>query len=208
MKVKDVFLKTLKKVNREGIDNVIQMLENLGFFNAPASIKFHGNYPGGLAEHSINVYEQAMYIWKIEQKVRPEAVSDITEENIIISALLHDICKSELYKPVKKWKKDDENNKWFQYDTYEKVYSDFPFGHGEKSVIRLLNCGFKLTESEMLAIRWHMGGFDISEYQDSRKCFDSAADKSSLVAIIVSADWLATRIKEKEIIQNDSGTTE
>lgn len=203
MKLKDYFIETLKKVDRKGIDTVISMLEEKGFFEAPASTKFHGCYPGGLVEHSINVYEQSMYLLKIEQKVRKDVVKDITEDSIIIASLLHDICKSDLYHLTKKWKKD-ENNKWIQYDAYEKRYEDYPMGHGEKSVIMLLRCGLHLTNDESLAIRWHMGGFDLSEYQDAKKCFETASDKYPLVAIIVAADWLASRIKEKEIVQDET----
>ena len=203
MKLKDYFIETLKKVNRQNIDVVIENLTKGGFFEAPASTKYHGNYPGGLVEHSVNVYEQAAYLWRLENKVRKEAVKDITEENIIIASLLHDVCKMDLYHLTKKWKKD-KNDKWIQYDGYEKDFNLFPMGHGEKSVITLIMWDFHLTESEMMAIRWHMGGFDISDYQDARRSFETAADKYSLVPIIVAADWLASRIKEKEIVQDET----
>lgn len=203
MKAKDSFIEILKKVDRFAINTVIENLTNGGFFEAPASTKYHGDYPGGLVEHSLNVYEQAMYLWKIEQKVRKDVVKDITEENIIVASLLHDICKMDLYHLTKKWKKD-ENNKWIQYDAYEKKYEEMPVGHGEKSVIRLLSWGLTLMEQEILAIRWHMGGFDLSDYQDARRCFETAADKYALVPIIVSADWLASRIKEKEAKVDDN----
>ena len=40
----------------EKIDLLI-WLDNHGFFNAPASTKYHGNYDGGLADHSLEVAE-------------------------------------------------------------------------------------------------------------------------------------------------------
>ena len=202
MSLKDNFIQILKKVNRDSIDTVIVKLTEGGFFEAPASTRYHGNYPGGLVEHSLNVYEQAMYLLKIEQKVRKDVVKDITEENIIVASLLHDVCKMDLYHLTKKWKKD-ENNKWIQYDAYEKKYESMPLGHGEKSVIRLMSWGFPLQEQEMLAIRWHMGGFDLSTYQDSQRSFETASEEP-LVALIVAADWLASRIKEKDVKADDN----
>ena len=52
------FLSILRdKVHRDGIENLIQWLEDSDFFVAPASTRFHGNYDGGLCEHSLNVYD-------------------------------------------------------------------------------------------------------------------------------------------------------
>ena len=196
------FKNLLIMTKRENIDKVISNLEDIGFFQAPASTKFHGNYDGGLVEHSLNVYTQARYLLEVAKRIRPDVASTIKEDNLIIASLLHDICKSKLYYKIKKWRKD-ANNKWEEYETYEKSYKDLPIGHGEKSVIMLVNWGFKLTEDEILAIRWHMGGFDINEYQDSKLSFNAASEKP-LTAIIVAADWLASRIKEKEIVQDET----
>lgn len=40
------------QVNRPGADDLLEWLESAGFFTAPASTKYHGEYPGGLVEHS------------------------------------------------------------------------------------------------------------------------------------------------------------
>ena len=53
--LKKEFCELLRSTNREGVDYVIEDLESLGFFDAPASTKFHLNYDGGLCEHSLNV---------------------------------------------------------------------------------------------------------------------------------------------------------
>ena len=55
--MKEEFLKLLRTVNREGIESLIQFLEKSDFFIAPASTRFHGDHEGGLAEHSMKVYE-------------------------------------------------------------------------------------------------------------------------------------------------------
>ena len=47
------------KIKREGSDKLLAFLmsEQSDFFTAPASTRFHGNYEGGLLEHSLNVYD-------------------------------------------------------------------------------------------------------------------------------------------------------
>lgn len=37
---------------------LLAWLENNGFFEAPASAGHHGNHPGGLAVHSVNVWRR------------------------------------------------------------------------------------------------------------------------------------------------------
>ena len=56
-KMKEEFLNLLRKVNREGIEDIINFLEKSDFFKAPASTRFHGDHEGGLVEHSLKVYE-------------------------------------------------------------------------------------------------------------------------------------------------------
>ena len=48
--------------DREGKDalRVWLLSDDCDFFIAPASTKYHGNYEGGLCEHSIDVYEMAV----------------------------------------------------------------------------------------------------------------------------------------------------
>ena len=54
--MKEEFIKLLKETNREGMDKLIEFLENSDFFEAPASTRYHGNFKGGLVEHSMKVY--------------------------------------------------------------------------------------------------------------------------------------------------------
>ena len=50
------------------------------------------------------------------------------------------------------------DGKWEQVPFYT-VKDDFPYGHGEKSVL-LASRFIDLTEEETMAIRFHMGAFD------------------------------------------------
>ena len=55
--MKEEFIELLRSTKREGIENLLNFLEKSDFYTAPASTRFHGNYEGGLLEHSMKVYE-------------------------------------------------------------------------------------------------------------------------------------------------------
>ena len=74
---------------------------------------------------------------------------------------------------------------------------DFPFGHGEKSCI-ILSSFLRLKQDELLAIRWHMGMFEMTEQGSStRFAFRAAMEKSPLVSLLHTADMLASNCLEK-----------
>ena len=192
---KDKFITALRGTRREGVDRVIAGLEELGFFTAPASTKFHLCEPGGLLVHSLNVYVEALALRELQIRIRPCLEASLPVESVTIAALLHDVCKAESYRQVEMFPKE-KNDKWEKYKTYDVDYSGLPLGHGEKSVVRLLQWGLALTEDEMLAIRWHMGAWDLSDSTEARKSFNAASDRSPLLSLLVSADVLATRLLE------------
>ena len=152
---KGKFIELLQSTGRQGVDKVITALEETGFFEAPASTRFHLSYEGGLLEHSLGVCRIALMVRKQVLLVRPELESQLSTESVIITTLLHDVCKAEIYKRAIKRRKNEQGF-WEDYEGYDVDYSNFPVGHGEKSVIVLLQAGLELTKEEILAIRWHM----------------------------------------------------
>lgn len=175
--IKETISGLLVRTGRKGVEKVISGIEELGFFSAPASIKYHNNFEGGLALHSYQVYEIAMKLRESDI-----AYSDIQEESIVIACLLHDICKADIYR---------KKNMGFVKDI-----SSFPVGHGEKSVIRLLMMGLDLTDDEILAIRWHMGEHtlrmkDGKPYGNEAECYKYAA-KRPLCSLLRNADTISS----------------
>lgn len=75
MENKDRFIEALKATGRNGVDAVLAGLEKLGFFDAPASTRFHGAEKGGLLAHSLNVYDQAMALRGMEIGLSPNAAN-------------------------------------------------------------------------------------------------------------------------------------
>ena len=201
---KEEFLELLRSTKRDGIEDVITDLEELGFFTAPASAGHHLNIEGGLVLHSINTCKAALAIWEGMKPLETSIVTEVKRDSIIIASLLHDVCKSDIYKRSVK-KRKNALGQWEDCEGYKVSYKDFPMGHGEKSVILLLCSGLDLSDDEMLAIRWHMGawGINMNSYEDER-CYDTARALYPLVSIIQTADGLAAAILERtaEDIEN------
>lgn len=150
--LKQRFVEICASINRPGMDDLMAWLERSDFYTAPASSRFHGDYKGGLLEHSLNVYDKLTgYVSKY-----PEL--EISPETVAVVALFHDLTKVNYYSVSTKNVKDDETGVWHKEPFY-KTDDKLPLGHGEKSVI-ILQSFIKLTRDEIFAIRWHMGGFD------------------------------------------------
>jgi hypothetical protein len=194
--MKNKIIELLQATERERIDKVIDYLTNKSdYFTAPASTAFHGNYPGGLAEHSLNVYNVAMKVKAAMVEIKPELASRLSDESIAIVTLLHDLCKTNIYKVEKKNRK--VNGVWVETDAYGVDYSKFPLGHGEKSVIMLLSLGFPLTKDEMLAIRWHMTAWELPfQSAEAKSNLNEARNQCPLLAVLQSADGLASALLE------------
>lgn len=192
------FVELLYSTGREGMDEVIGQLEELGFFQAPASSKFHLNHEGGLLEHSLNVCKVGLMLREQMLALKPDLEESLNKESVIIAALLRDICKADIYQKCIR-KRKDRLGQWVDYETYELDYSDFPLGHGEKSVIVLLRMGLDLSDDEIMAIRWHMSAWDLPfQSPDLKANFDTAKRLCPLCSLIQAADGLASNLLESK----------
>lgn len=187
-------------IQRDGLERLLHYLShNTDFYTAPSSTSFHLNERGGLCQHSLNVFETALRLYRAVvqpaiKEGRANRQEEISDESIAICALLHDVCKCNIYHEVEKWRKD-EHGRWQSYLGYE-IVDEFPFGHGEKSCI-LINHYLRLTRDELLAIRWHMGAFEMTENGSAgRKSFYTACQSSHLVPLIQAADFLTAQCLE------------
>ena len=174
-------------IKRLGADKLLDWLEESDFFTAPASTRFHGNYEGGLCEHSVNVWEELVRLLKAYPEVR------VTAETAAIVSLLHDVCKIGCYKSELRSQK--VNGVWVQRPVY--VFNeDFCFGgHGSKSVY-LIQRFMNLSEVEATAINCHMGFADRSPNDYS---IGGAYEKNPLAWLVHVADESATYIRESRV---------
>ena len=188
------FIEILRATNRENIDYVIEDIDSWGFFTAPASAQGHYAYPGGLLDHSLNVYDAAMNTREWVVRERPDLESQLPTDSIAIAALLHDVCKADFYELVRK-KRRNEIGTYEEVETYEIHDEHFPVGHGEKSVILLLQSGLDLTDEEIYAIRWHMGPWNLS--RDDERFYRQAGRLTPLQSLIPAADTIASAMLER-----------
>ncbi len=174
---------------RDGKDALRDWLlsEDCDFFMAPASTKYHGNYDGGLCEHSIDVYEMAVRLESLYQEdIRKQYLvlnrpydRDQFMESLTVAALFHDLCKTNFYKT-----RINGRNTLYAVD------EQLPFGgHGSKSVFVLSKYLKDIRDEEAIAINCHMG---FSRAGDSSISIGESFHYSPLAWIIHVADEAAT----------------
>lgn len=164
-------------------DDLMEYLMAYGFFTAPASTKYHGNYEGGLLEHSYMVTKYLLMMTQDNHLIWRKARSPF------IVGMFHDLCKIDQYRhPASNLVVDGmllpDPSKWeYNPDTLLK-------GHGDKSVM-LLSQFYTLTDEEIMCIRYHMGAFtDKSEWND----YTRAVSQYPNVLWTHQADMLASHV--------------
>lgn len=173
-------------IKRDGSQRLLDYLLSpaCDFFTAPASTRYHGAYEGGLLEHSLNVYEcLKSYLNRPEAKEKFSL--DFSEESVAVVALLHDICKTNVYKKDYRNVKD-ETGTWIKVPTY-RFDDSLPYGHGEKSVY-IISGFMRLTRDEAFAIRYHMG----FSGEENKNTVGNALDMFPLALALNIADMEAT----------------
>ena len=156
---KEEIISLLRSTNRDGIEKLISYLSKHDYFTAPASTKYHLSCAGGLAQHSLNVYYNMMQLyygdaWKDKTTPYPTRDQEVEHDNIVIVALLHDLCKVDFYRATSRNVK--ENGAWKEVQVFE-VNEQMPImGHGSKSVI-VAQQFIRLYFPEIQAISFHMG---------------------------------------------------
>lgn len=188
--IKGKYLKTLCSAKRDGISALATYLNlNTDFFTAPGSANGHNNYGGGLVEHSLAVFDNAQ---KLAALYLPQ--KDMYE-SLVIAALLHDVCKINFYKESTRNVK--VGSTWIQ-EPYFSIEDALPLGHGEKSVI-IIQPFIYLTPEEIMAIRWHMMGFDdsVRSYAGGL-ALTNAVKKYPLITILHMADLAACYLEAQE----------
>ena len=158
-------------ITRPGADKLLEWLEGPAsdFFTAPASTKYHLAEEGGLLAHSLNVYD-CLHDYLNRPTVKEKYGLSFSEETIAIVALLHDLCKVNVYRAGTRNVKDPDTGKWTTVPSYE--FDDkLPYGHGEKSVY-IISGYMRLTREEAFAIRYHMGFSAEGDTRNVGKAFE------------------------------------
>lgn len=179
-KVRDKNIKDFREfISPNRVNNPIVLsnfLDELGYFTAPAAISHHGNYIGGLYDHSKQV---AIELQNLTDRLGLRW--DHTGSPVVVG-MLHDLCKCGDYVL-------NDEGVW----TYNK--NKLLPGHGDKSALMaqqvMTPVQGGLTDEEMYCIRWHMGAFDDKE---NWKCYSAAVKMYHNVLYTHTADMIASQI--------------
>lgn len=187
--IKDLLIKT----KRSGMDKLVAHMEENGFFNAPCSTQHHLSKPGGLAEHSFNV-------WEIAQDISQALCYIVPSDSLTIVALLHDIGKmGQFNKPnyvpnMLKGRATKANPNPEPYQSTSKPYISNPelmYVDHEVRALSIISKFIDLTEEEQQAILWHNGLYGPFKYEIQGK-------ETPLYMILHWADMWASRVVEVE----------
>lgn len=177
--------KLLTDTKREGIEDLVDYLDEIGFYNAPASTRFHGAEPGALAKHSLNVMDCARSLaiaWLGKKWYQAH------QDSITICALLHDLGKAGQFgKPLYIENVLKSGKAAAQPFKTNDELKTLP--HEIVSVVEATKF-IDLTEEEQRAIAWHNGLYGIFKYEIQGK-------EDELYLILHFADMWASRIIEK-----------
>ena len=187
---REKFMELMRKTERAGVEDMLKWLDTTDFYSAPASTRYHGSYPGGLVQHTLNV------AYELKQLVDFYDVK-IPKDSILICALGHDFCKINTYREtiVNVPPQRTKSGKWEQQQGYKKD-EYLKLGHGAKSLSTLQDF-ITLKDYEKEAIYWHMGAFDLGNYNtvnDLSKTFE----ENPLAFLLHIADMCVTYIIENE----------
>lgn len=186
-KVYEEIDKLLLDTKREGIEDLVSYLNDIGFYDAPASTRFHGAETGALAKHSLNVMNcaRALAIAWMGKKWYQEH-----QDSITICALLHDLGKAGQFgKPlyIENILKSGKASDAQPFKTNDDLKT---LPHEIVSVVEATKF-IDLTEEEQRAIAWHNGLYGIFKY-------DIQGKEDELYMIIHFADMWASRVIERE----------
>ena len=189
-------------------NDVNSMLEKLSdiYVMAPASSKtwYHNAFPGGYVDHVNRVVEFAIKQKNLYQEMGGNI--DFTDEQLVFSALFHDLGKigdgeQPNYIPqTDKWRQD-KLSEMYTYNP-DLQFMLIP----DRSLFILQKFGIKVDQKEFLGIRCHDGVFDKANEAYFFSNVESSRQKTSIISILHTADFLASKV-EYDMWKNNGGSS-
>ena len=149
---------SIGRLSKEDVEYIKSYIVNTDFFFAPASARYKGSYPGGLCEHSLNVYYNLVRLYET-------FAFDIDGgdfDSLKIVALFHDIGKIRTFRQEMKSKKvydSNGNSKWVEYIGYS-IDDSESVGTEEENSAYIASTIIPMTKYEYTAILNHKGFFN------------------------------------------------
>ena len=193
--------KHIKIVNHyitgERKEKVLAMLEKLSdtYVMAPASGKswYHNAFAGGYVDHVNRVVQYAVKQKDLYQQMG--GTVDFTDEELVFAALFHDLGKigdgeKPNYLPqTDKWRQDKLSEQYTPNPDLD--FMLIP----DRSLFVLQKFGIQVNQKEFLGIRLHDGVFDEANKAYFFSYQESSRQKTGLVSILHSADFLASKVE-------------
>ena len=204
----DKHLKIVNTYITDRKDQVLSMLNTMEdtYIMAPASGRkwYHNAFAGGYVDHVNRVVEYAVKQSRLYEEMGGSI--DYTEEELVFSALFHDLGKigdgeSPNYIP--------QTDKWRQ-DKLSEMYTynpDLDFMLiPDRSLFILQKFGIQVDMLEFLGIRLHDGVFDKANEAYFFSNMESSRQKTSIISILHTADFLASKV-EYDMFKRNGGST-
>ena len=183
-RIKIVIENLLLSTNRKGIENLLQWMDENGFYSAPCSSRYHLSISGGLAEHSKNVCDAAIALATSLLSREGKMLPFETISSIYICSLLHDLGKTGQFGKSNYIENEDLEGGAF------KGNKDLLYIPHEIRSIAIASQFIELTEEEQFAILYHNGLY--GELKSVR------GNETELYMILHFADMWASRVMERE----------
>jgi 23S rRNA maturation-related 3'-5' exoribonuclease YhaM len=175
----------LLATKREGMEGLIEYMEEIGFFSAPCSGGNHLCCEFGLVHHTRNVMIAAENIgYALLGKVKYDEIRD----SVIIAAALHDLGKCGDYGKQMYVPNILKSGKASEAKPYKRNPDLLPIDHATRS-IKLATLFIDLTEDEEFAIRFHDGLYETANY-------GVKGNETPLYLILHYADLWSSRVTE------------
>lgn len=179
-------------------DELIKMLEETDFFEAPASGKYHNAMKGGLCKHSLNV-------WKRLVDLNNMMETNLDSNSMAIVALCHDYAKINYYKLSYRNEKvynesGSKSDNLGKYDwvsvpiyTIRDAKDRFIYGNHEATSEAIARMYIPLTLEESAAILNHHAGMSTDSAKNN---IGEVYGRNTLALMLHLADMLCAFVDE------------
>ena len=157
---------------------MVRRLEEVGYWEQPASKGHHLAVDGGLAMHSANV------TGLLARLSKEWNVLWSRKESPFLVGMLHDLVKCLCY----------VRGADGRIEYRQPVYP----GHGACSVAVAMQLGIDLRPDEIAAITYHMGPWGVGKEYTQAEFDAGLRDYGAQIIAVHSVDWYASNVEEKE----------
>ena len=174
--------------------------ERMIYTPASSTEHFHNAFPGGYVDHVLRVTRNALKVYDLYTELGM-GMNDYTRENLIFTALHHDLGKLGTPSEDLYIKNDSE----WHVKNQGKIYKYNPNIHwmslNDRTFYNLNYFGIKCTEEEWIGIKLTDGLYDDNNKEYFIKFDKDQAIKTSLPFIMHTADLFAARFENERWIK-------